>query len=74
LAIRKLDSVVMPARMLGVHLPKARDPSAGIPFPEETEEGATPLDITIKRKFGTRQEADRNCRLVDGCEAARGRS
>lgn len=72
LAVWKLDGVVVPARVFHVHLPKTRDPATGIPFPEESKDGAAPLDIMIEREFGARLEADRYRRRIDGCEAARG--
>jgi len=71
LAVWKFDGVVMPARVLRVYLPEPREPSAGIPFPEETKERATPFDITIKREFGTWHKADRYRRRIHGCKAAR---
>jgi hypothetical protein len=41
-------------------------------FLEKPKERPAPLNVILKRKFGTWQEADRNFGLIDGSEAAGG--
>lgn len=55
-----------------VYLTETRDLSAWLLLLEKAEEGAAPLDIILKRKLGTRQQADCHRRSVVGGEAARG--
>jgi hypothetical protein len=59
-------------RVLRVHLPEAREPSAGPPFLKETKERSAPLDVAFEREFAARQKANRYCRLIHGSEAAGG--
>ena len=69
-AIGKLERIVVRCRVLGIHLPEAGNPSAGLPPLEKTKERSPPLDVIFKRELGAGQKADRYRRRIVGCEAA----
>jgi hypothetical protein len=77
LAIGKLDSIVVRARIIQVDLPEPPDPMRDVPrfFLEKAQEksGLLAAHIALERNLGTREKAYGHLRLSNSGESVRRR-